>query len=108
MEVYQKENLYAKYYNNPKEFHKAIQNFFKDINQNFQEALKSLLSLKFQFFDNKKTLIYPLWSIIAFFQHFIVPFVKNTFTLALIHATYFQHNLPNLFLLYQTWIFAIL
>jgi len=54
-----KKILYAKYYNNPKEFHEAIQNFFKDINQNFQEELKGLLSLKFQFFDNKKTLIYP-------------------------------------------------
>ena len=55
-----KKILYAKYYNNPNEFHKAIQNFFTDINQNFQEELKSLLSLKFQFFDNKKSLIYPL------------------------------------------------
>ena len=55
-----KKILYAKYYNNPKEFHQAIQSFFIDINQNFQEELKSLLSLKFQFFDNKKSLIYPL------------------------------------------------
>lgn len=55
-----KKILYAKYYNNPGEFHQAIENFFKDINQTFQEELKSLLSLKFQFFDNKKTLIYPL------------------------------------------------
>ncbi len=55
-----KKILYAKYYNNPKEFHEAIQNFFNDINQNFQKELQSLLSLKFQFFDNKKTLIYPL------------------------------------------------
>lgn len=55
-----KKILYAKYYNNPHEFHQAIENFFKDINQTFQEELKSLLSLKFQFFDNKKTLIYPL------------------------------------------------
>lgn len=55
-----KKILYAKYYNNPKEFHQAIQNFFNDINQNFQEELKSLLSLKFQFFDKKKVLIYPL------------------------------------------------
>lgn len=55
-----KKILYAKYYNNPKEFHEAIQSFFIDINLNFQEELKSLLSLKFQFFDNKKSLIYPL------------------------------------------------
>ena len=55
-----KKTLYAKYYNKPKEFHEAIQSFFIDINQNFQEELKSLLSLKFQFFDNKKSLIYPL------------------------------------------------
>jgi len=55
-----KKILYAKYYNNPKEFHGAIQSFFNNINQNFQQELKSLLSLKFQFFDNKKTLIYPL------------------------------------------------
>jgi transposase len=55
-----KKILYAKYYNNPQDFHQTIQSFFKDINQNFQEELKSLLSLKFQFFDNKKSLIYPL------------------------------------------------
>ena len=55
-----KKILYAKYYNNPKQFHEAIQSFFNGINQSFQEELKSLLSLKFQFFDNKKSLIYPL------------------------------------------------
>jgi transposase len=55
-----KKILYAKYYNNPKEFHQAIQNFFNDINLNFHQELKSLLSLKFQFFENKKVLIYPL------------------------------------------------
>ena len=55
-----KEILYAKYYNNPKQFHEAIQNFFHEINKNLQEELKSLLSLKFQFFDNRKSLIYPL------------------------------------------------
>ncbi len=58
-----KKILYAKYYNNPKDFHQAIQFFFTDINQRFHEELKSLLTLKFQFFDNKKSLIYPLWSI---------------------------------------------
>lgn len=55
-----KKILYAKYYNKPKEFHQAIENFFNDINQSFQEDLKSLLSLKFQFFDNKNSLICPL------------------------------------------------
>ncbi len=55
-----KEILYAKYYNNPKDFHEAIQNFFSNINQNFQQELKSLLTLKFQFFDTQNPLIYPL------------------------------------------------
>ncbi len=55
-----KKILYAKYYNNPKQFHEAIQGFFDGINKNLQGELKSLLSLKFQFFDNKKSLIYPL------------------------------------------------
>ncbi len=55
-----KKILYAKYYNNPKQFHEAIQDFFNGINKGFQEELKSLLTLKFQFFDNKKSLIYPL------------------------------------------------
>lgn len=55
-----KKILYAKYYNNPKYFHEAIQNFFSNINQNFQQELKSLLTLKFQFFDTENPLIYPL------------------------------------------------
>lgn len=55
-----KKILYAKYYNNPKQFHEAIQSFFNEINKKYQEERKSLLSLKFQFFDNKKSLIYPL------------------------------------------------
>jgi len=55
-----KKILYAKYYNKPKQFHLAIENFFKDINQNCQEKLNSLLTLKFQFFDKIDTLIYPL------------------------------------------------
>ena len=55
-----KKILYAKYYNDPKQFHEAIQSFFNGINKNFKEDINSLLSLKFQFFDNKKSLIYPL------------------------------------------------
>lgn len=55
-----KKILYAKYYNKPEDFHKAIQNFFFNINQKYQSDLKSLLSLKFQFFDKRNTLIYPL------------------------------------------------
>jgi transposase len=55
-----KEILYAKYYDKPKLFHQAIQNFFQDINQNFKQKLSTLLTLKFQFFDDKNSLIYPL------------------------------------------------
>ena len=55
-----KKILYAKYYDKPKLFHQAIQNFFQEINQNFKIELTTLLTLKFQFFDNKKSLIYPL------------------------------------------------
>lgn len=55
-----KKILYAKYYDKPKLFHEAIQNFFNTINQNFKHEMNDLLSLKFQFFDNKKSLIYPL------------------------------------------------
>jgi len=55
-----KKILYAKYYSKPEDFHKTIQSFFNNINQNYQSDLKSLLSLKFQFFDKKNTLIYPL------------------------------------------------
>jgi transposase len=52
--------LYAKYYDKPKEFHGAIETFFKDIHENFKKERKSLLTLKFQSFDKKDTLIYPL------------------------------------------------
>jgi transposase len=55
-----KEILYAKYYDKPKLFHQAIQNFFDEINQKFKQQLSSLLTLKFQFFDDKSSLIYPL------------------------------------------------
>ena len=55
-----KKILYAKYYEKPKEFHQAIQNFFIDINEKHSSELNSLLTLKFQFFDKQKSLIYPL------------------------------------------------
>lgn len=55
-----KKILYAKYYDKPRLFHQAIKNFFEQINQNFKEDLSTLLTLKFQFFDNKNSLIYPL------------------------------------------------
>lgn len=55
-----KKILYAKYYDKPKLFHKAVQEFFEEINQNFKSELYSLLTLKFQFFDNQNSLIYPL------------------------------------------------
>ena len=55
-----KEILYAKYYDKPTLFHQAIQNFFDEINQKFKQQLSSLLTLKFQFFDDTSSLIYPL------------------------------------------------
>lgn len=55
-----KEILYGKYYDKPKLFHQAIENFFDGINQNFKFQLSTLLTLKFQFFDDKNSLIYPL------------------------------------------------
>ncbi|MDQ3843487.1 MAG: IS630 family transposase [Bacteroidota bacterium] len=55
-----KKILYAKYYDQPKAFHAAIENFFKDVSKKYKSELKSLLTLKFQFFDEKNSLIYPL------------------------------------------------
>ena len=55
-----KKILYAKYYGKPQLFHQAIQTFFKEINQKFKTELSTLLTLKFQFFDDKNSLIYPL------------------------------------------------
>ena len=55
-----KEILYGKYYDKSKLFHQAIQNFFDQINQKFKSELSTLLTLKFQFFDNNNSLIYPL------------------------------------------------
>lgn len=55
-----KQILYAKYYDKPQAFHQAIENFFIHINKNYKKQLTSLLTLKFQFFDDKNSLIYPL------------------------------------------------
>jgi transposase len=55
-----KKILYAKYYDKPQEFHHAVRDFFNDINGKYADELKSLLTLKFQFFDKQQSLIYPL------------------------------------------------
>lgn len=55
-----KKILYAKYYDKPKAFHEAIENFFTDVHKKYKKELTSLLTLKFQFFDDKNSLIYPL------------------------------------------------
>lgn len=54
-----KQILYARYYDKPKAFHQAIETFFKNINKKHKKELASLLTLKFQFFDQEKPLIYP-------------------------------------------------
>jgi len=55
-----KKILYAKYYDKPSDFHLEVETFFKNLNQNYMTELKTLLSLKFQFFDTDDSLIYPL------------------------------------------------
>lgn len=55
-----KKILYAKYYETPVKFHTAITDFFQTINQNHKADLKKLLTLKFQFFENKNAEIYPV------------------------------------------------
>ena len=55
-----KEILYAKYYDSPASFHSAITSFFSTVSQKQHLALKNLLSLKFQFFENQNAEIYPL------------------------------------------------
>jgi len=52
--------LYAKYYETPEKFHHAITGFFKNINEKHNQELQTLLSLKFQFFENENVLIYPV------------------------------------------------
>lgn len=55
-----KKVLYAKYYDSPAKFHKAIIDFFQTVNQKYQTDIKKLLTLKFQFFKNENVLIYPV------------------------------------------------
>jgi len=52
--------LYAKYYESPAKFHKAIIDFFQEINQKYNDDLKNIMTLKFQFFTNENVLIYPV------------------------------------------------
>lgn len=52
--------LYAKYYETPAKFHQAITDFFKEINQKYNDELKNIMTLKFQFFKNENVLIYPV------------------------------------------------
>lgn len=54
-----KKILYAKYYETPTLFHNAITGFFQTINQEYNDDLKNLLTLKFQFFQNQNAEIYP-------------------------------------------------
>lgn len=55
-----KKILYAKYYETPAKFHQAVTGFFQTINQNHNDGLKSLLTLKFQSFEKQNALIYPV------------------------------------------------
>ena len=55
-----KQILHAKYYDKPEAFHQAIESFFANINKKCKKQLTSLLTLNFQFFDDKNPLIYPL------------------------------------------------
>ena len=52
--------FYARYYENPKKYHEAVQTFFNTLTENYKPELMSLFSLKFQFFDKKDSQIYPL------------------------------------------------
>ena len=52
--------LYAKYYDTPAKFHQAVTGFFKIVNQKHNAELEKLLTLNFQFFDNKNAVIYPV------------------------------------------------
>lgn len=46
-----KQILHARYYEEPEKFHAAIKTFFKNINKKYNADLQTLLTLKFQFFD---------------------------------------------------------
>ena len=50
------EILNGKYYDSPTKFHNAIKSFFETVNQKYQSELLSLLTLKFQFFDEQNAL----------------------------------------------------
>jgi transposase len=50
------EILNGKYYDCPQKFHQAIKSFFEIVNQKYQTELLSLLTLKFQFFEEKNAL----------------------------------------------------
>jgi transposase len=50
-----KKILYAKYYDKPAKFHKAITDFFIELNQKYQIELETLLTLKFQLWDKQDT-----------------------------------------------------
>ena len=52
--------LYGKYYDTPQKFHMAINNFFCTINQKYNSEINKRLSLRFQYFDNKNVLFYPV------------------------------------------------
>ena len=52
--------LYAKYYETPHKFHTAITDFFQTVNQKYNADLQKLLTLKFQFFQNQNSIIYPV------------------------------------------------
>jgi transposase len=53
-----KEILNAKYYDDPKKFHEAIEGFFREVNQKHNAKLHQLLTLNFQFFDKNIAHIY--------------------------------------------------
>lgn len=55
-----KKILYAKYYETPAKFHEAITGFFQTINPKYNVDLKNLLTLNFQYFENKNVLIHPV------------------------------------------------
>lgn len=55
-----KKILYAKYYETPLKFHEAITGFFQTVNKKHSNDLKNLMTLKFQYFDNKNAIIHPV------------------------------------------------
>lgn len=52
--------LNGEYYDSPIKFHKAILKFFATINKKYKNEITKRLSLKFQFFDEKNVLFYPV------------------------------------------------